>query len=99
MIRDADNLSRMLLRLADDQIEDRKKELSISTHFPYVNSVFPSKMIMPLQDALTCTLPSSAETIHSHNPFPGSFVEIKGQSLDLQTFFDDKLLIRGGADL
>lgn len=80
MVRDADGLSRMLLKLADDQIEDKRKEMSIATHFPYVNSVFPSRMIMPLQDALTCTLPSSADTVQSHNPFPGALVEIKGES-------------------
>jgi serine/threonine-protein kinase ATR len=79
MVRDAQNLSRTLLRLADDKVEDRKREMSIATHYPYVTSVFPSKMIMPLQDALTCTLPSSSDTVQIHNPFPGALVEIKGK--------------------
>lgn len=78
MIRDAEAFSRTLLRLADDHVEDRKRDMSIALHYPYVNNVFPSRMIMPLQDALTCTLPSSSDTVLSHNPFPGGLVEITG---------------------
>lgn len=78
MVKDADMLSKTLLKLANDTPDDRKREMSIIVHYSYVNSAFPSRMIMPLQDALTCTLPSSSETVQTHNPFPGSIVEIKG---------------------
>lgn len=53
--------------------------MSISTHYPYVREAFPSRMIMPLQDALTCSLPSTSGLIKTHNPFPGSLVEIRGE--------------------
>jgi hypothetical protein len=35
-------------------------------------------MIMPLQNALTCTLPSSSETLKTHNPFMQGYVIIQG---------------------
>jgi serine/threonine-protein kinase ATR len=80
MIEDARRLSKNLLKLADAKIVEGRRDMSISTHYAYVLSVFPSKMIMPLQDALTCSLPSTSNKPTSHNPFPGSLVEIKGVS-------------------
>jgi serine/threonine-protein kinase ATR len=80
MIQDAQKFSKTLLRLADDKVEDRRKDMSISANYPYVLSVFPSRMIMPLQDALTCSLPSTTDMIKTHNPFPGPLVEIRGTS-------------------
>ena len=84
LIQDAHKLSKTLLKLADDKVEERRKDMSVSTHYPYVREAFPSRMIMPLQDALTCSLPSTSGLIKTHNPFPGSLVEIKG---DLVCFF------------
>lgn len=81
MIKQAERLSTTLLKLADDKTEDKKRELSISQHFPYVKQVVPSRMIIPLQDALTCTLPSSADTVKSHGPFPAAPVEIQSEHL------------------
>ena len=79
MVKEADRLSRTLLALADDKTDDKKRELSISQHFSYAKSVFPSRMIVPLQDALTCTLPSIANTVKSHNPFADHPVELQGE--------------------
>nr|WPS94695.1 serine/threonine-protein kinase [Naematelia aurantialba] len=76
MIREAERLSSILLRLADDQGEDKKRELTTSVDFPYVKGAFPSAMIMPLQDALTCGLPTGPVLIHAHNPFLATRVEI-----------------------
>jgi serine/threonine-protein kinase ATR len=87
MIRDAQMFSRTLLKLADDKVEDRNKSMSITQHYPYVLTVFPSKMIMPLQDALTCSLPSTTDTLKTHNPFPGSLVEIKGRCICVLVMF------------
>ena len=78
MIKQADRLSSILLRLANDKKEDKKRELSISQDFAYAKPAVPSRMIMPLQDALTCTLPSTSDTVKSHNPFPLPPVEIHG---------------------
>lgn len=80
MIGDASRLSTVLLKLAVDRVEEKKRDLSMKTNFPYVLAALPSKMIMPLQDALTCTLPSTADGIKSHNPFPASPVEIAGKA-------------------
>lgn len=77
MIREADRLSTALLKLADDKVD--KREVSIATYFPYVKNAVPSKMIMPLQDALTCALPTSPDQVHTHNPFPQMAVEIQGK--------------------
>lgn len=86
--------SSMLLRLSEDPGLDKdydpsknrkekpnhnKLHLTISANFPYAAKVFPSEMIMPLQNALTCTLPSSSETLKTHNPFMQGYVIIQGR--------------------
>ena len=80
MIKQADRVSQNLLTFANDKVENKKRDLTISMDFKYVKSAFPSRMIVPLQDALTCTLPSTANTVNSHNPFPAAPVEILGKS-------------------
>jgi len=79
MIREAERLSGALLQLSNDKTDEKKREISIQTAFPYVKKVFPSKMIMPLQDALTPSLPISADMVKSHNPFPTQQVLIDGR--------------------
>lgn len=79
MIREGKRLSAALLRLAEDKVD--KREVSIITLFPYVKHAVPSKMIMPLQDALTCVLPTNIEQLHGHKPFPQSMVEIQGANV------------------
>lgn len=79
-IRDADIFSSTLLKFTDHKIDGRKREKSIQSHFPYVKSAFPTKMILPLQDALTCSLPTSSDTVKTHNPFPNAPIEIHGKS-------------------
>ncbi|KAJ9091818.1 hypothetical protein QFC19_008931 [Naganishia cerealis] len=69
IIDSATAFSSMLLRLSEDPgidkdwdpIKNRKEKpnhnklhLTISANFPYAARVFPSEMIMPLQNALTC---------------------------------------------
>jgi serine/threonine-protein kinase ATR len=68
--------------------------MSISTHYSYVREAFPSRMIMPLQDALTCSLPSTSGLIKTHNPFPGSIVEIRGELSYFSQQMDLELIIR-----
>ena len=80
LVRQADELSRLLLQLANDKEDSDKGELSIEPRFNYVKKAFPSRMIMPLQDALTATLPSSSGDLKSHNAFPVPVVEILGMS-------------------
>ncbi|KIR51714.1 serine/threonine-protein kinase ATR [Cryptococcus gattii Ru294] len=75
-IRDADIFSSTLLKFTDHKVDGRKREKSIQSHFPYVKSAFPTKMILPLQDALTCSLPTSSDTVKTHNPFPNAPIEI-----------------------
>lgn len=75
-IRDADTFSTILLQFTDHKVDGRKRERSIQSHFPYVKYAFPTKMILPLQDALTCSLPTSSDTVKTHNPFPNTPIEI-----------------------
>lgn len=88
-IKDAILFSRTMLDLSVDDGKDEtfnpktqkyanqgRSHLSIAKNFEYVNRVFPTSVILPLQDALTCTLPSSGDSVRSHNPFPGKFVTI-----------------------
>jgi serine/threonine-protein kinase ATR len=78
MIAEADRVSTTLLRLADDKSDIQERYLSVRKHFGYVLRVFPSKMIVPLQDALTCVLPSAPDLDKSYNPFPGDEVVLDG---------------------
>lgn len=80
IIRDADTFSSTLLKFTDHKVDGRKREKSIQSHFPYVKYAFPTKMILPLQDALTCNLPTSSDTVKTHNPFPNAPIEIHGKS-------------------
>jgi serine/threonine-protein kinase ATR len=59
-------------------VDKDRLRLSMATHFYYVERCLPSCTILPLQDALTCTLPTSATTVKTHNPFPETAVEIQG---------------------
>ncbi|ORX38472.1 hypothetical protein BD324DRAFT_641616 [Kockovaella imperatae] len=78
MIQEALRLGSALLRLTEEGTDKRKElSLSLAAQFPYVRSAVPSRMMVPLQEALTCTLPSTSETVKSHNPFPDSPVEIR----------------------
>ncbi|OCF42201.1 serine/threonine-protein kinase ATR [Kwoniella heveanensis CBS 569] len=83
LIRDAINMSSVLLQFTDDKVDDKKRTMSIDSNFAYVNSALPTRMILPLQDALTCVLPTTADTVLSHNPFPTKPIEIAG--------FDDRV--------
>ncbi|WWC90662.1 uncharacterized protein L201_005598 [Kwoniella dendrophila CBS 6074] len=78
LIKDASHFSSILLRFTDDKVDEKKRQMSINTDFPYVNAT-KTKMILPLQDALTCTLPTAADTVRSHNPFPYTPVTIAGE--------------------
>lgn len=85
----------MLLRLSEDAGIDpeyrekaskdykvpnqHKSSLTLAQHFPYVAGHFPTRMILPLQDALTCTLPSSSETLPTHQAFPKGYITIKSE--------------------
>ncbi|WWD19107.1 hypothetical protein CI109_103565 [Kwoniella shandongensis] len=93
MVKDANVLSSALLKFTDDQVEDKRKEFSLKDRFPYLSpsELKRTRMILPLQDALTCSLPTTSETIKSHNPFPTAPVEIAGGF----TFLPKKLVFIG----
>lgn len=93
IIGDALKFSLTMLRLSTDDGKDEhfdpktqkyanqgKNQLSIARHFSYVQSVFPTTVILPLQDALTCTLPSSGDPVASHHPFPDGCVTISSMA-------------------
>lgn len=78
-IQDAERFSANMLVLADAPVGDAKKTHSIANDYPFMKNVFPTRMMMPLQDALTGTLPSTSTGTNpfhaeaqrrSHNPFP-----------------------------
>jgi serine/threonine-protein kinase ATR len=80
-IQDAELFSSNMLRLADSPITDAKKPHSIAADFPFMKAVFPTRMMMPLQDALTGALPSASAShteLRTHNPFPVEPVTISG---------------------
>lgn len=80
LIKDAERFSGQLLRLCNDPVPDKRRESSIATHYPYMRQGLPTHMMIPLQDAMTGTLPSTPETLLSHNPFPAPVVGIRSKS-------------------
>ncbi|WWC71522.1 uncharacterized protein I206_105480 [Kwoniella pini CBS 10737] len=81
LIKDATNFSSILLRFTDDKVDDKKRQMSMASDFSYV-AKSKTKMILPLQDALTCSLPTTSETVRSHSPFPNAPVSIA----DIRTY-------------
>jgi serine/threonine-protein kinase ATR len=57
----------------------REKDVSVARDFSFVNRAFPSTMIVPLQDAITPTLPAGPDTLMGHNPFPLPVVTIESE--------------------
>lgn len=64
------------------------REGTITQNYPYLQSAFPSSMILPLQDALTVVLPSAVQAdgngnershLRDHSAFPDEAVTIKGE--------------------
>lgn len=63
---------------AEDKPEGKIRQASVEKRYPYLKEVFPSSMILPLQDALTCVLPSSGSSLKGHLAFPDAPVTIIG---------------------
>ncbi|WRT68452.1 uncharacterized protein IL334_005428 [Kwoniella shivajii] len=82
LIKDATNFSSVLLRFTDEKVDDKKRQMSLASDFDYVKKT-ATKMILPLQDALTCTLPTTSDTVKSHNPFPNVPVTIACEYLKI----------------
>ncbi|MDA4808107.1 hypothetical protein NY486_19770, partial [Enterobacter hormaechei] len=73
-------LSSILLKLAEDKPESNKvREALISKKYTYVKAAFPSTMILPLQEALTATLPQPGSPLKTHQPYPVQPVTIVGK--------------------
>jgi hypothetical protein len=50
--------------------------LSVALQFPWLQQAFPTAMMVPTQDALTCSLPTSSDSLKSNNPFPQGYTTI-----------------------
>lgn len=60
-----------LLRLCDFSIkEDSARTLNMSRDFPILSKLAPSQLIIPLQESLTASLPSTSSAESDHQPFP-----------------------------
>ena len=79
MVTEAERLGSALLRLADDNPDPKRRDLSVGGHFPYMKSATPSRMIIPLQESLTCTLPSTSEMFKTYEPFTDPWIEISSR--------------------
>lgn len=60
---------KQMLHLANYKVRDNQ-ELRMSTHFPGLQNLAPSPLIVPLQSSLTVTLPSTVADRTEHKPFP-----------------------------
>jgi serine/threonine-protein kinase ATR len=70
-----------LLRLCDHRIEDdSKKSLTMSKDFPRLAALGHSKLIIPLQESLTVTLPPTSSESFVHQPFPPNTPTFEGEA-------------------
>lgn len=78
-----------LLKLARHEVVKTSSSFSMRRHFPVLQQLAPSPLLIPLQEALTVSLPSSAAALkrHEHNPFPVTTVRFKGQQIIFQIVF------------
>jgi hypothetical protein len=60
----------------DKRTKAQSLNLSLTKSFEWLKNTFPTTMIVPTQEALTCTLPSSAENLRTNNPFSQGFATI-----------------------
>ena len=92
VIDDAVTFSKSMLRLSTDPGaevatgKDKRSKanslnLSVASQFPWLLQAFPTAMIVPTQDALTCSLPSSSDNMKSNNPFPQGYTTITSKYL------------------
>ncbi|XP_030832739.1 serine/threonine-protein kinase ATR-like [Strongylocentrotus purpuratus] len=81
-IHDAIKLTDRLLDLCNRQVDSGCQRLSINSDFRSLKRLLAdsnfSKIIVPLQSAMTVTLPSSQSVHHTHDPFPLTEVYIIG---------------------
>ncbi|KDQ64194.1 hypothetical protein JAAARDRAFT_117891 [Jaapia argillacea MUCL 33604] len=62
-----------LLALCDYPLrDDGKKPLNMSKDFPKLARLAPSRLIIPLQESLTASLPPNSSTDSIHQPFPSN---------------------------
>jgi serine/threonine-protein kinase ATR len=72
-----------LLHLCNSKGDDERKSYSMSQHFPKLRDLGHSDLLIPLQESLTVTLPSSSSAEATHQPFPIDAPTFKGIPLPL----------------
>ncbi|KAK7086762.1 hypothetical protein SK128_001248 [Halocaridina rubra] len=97
-------------KLADKFLELSNKPVEKDSHHVSLNSILRglprllsdtsfSRIILPLQQQMTVTLPASSETLHSHNPFPKSQVYLESVEDQIEIMLSlqkpKKLTLRG----
>ncbi|GBG70226.1 hypothetical protein CBR_g6357 [Chara braunii] len=72
-------LIEQLIRLCFYGGQPRSRQITISQDFAYLKRMMPVGVIMPVQRALTVTLPVDGRTDHNHDPFAaGDYATIAG---------------------
>eukprot|EP00058_Branchiostoma_floridae_P009059 XP_002594547.1 hypothetical protein BRAFLDRAFT_104468 [Branchiostoma floridae] len=81
-IQDATRLADKLLELCNKPVDPGVQHFSLSLHFKSLKRLLEdrkfSPILMPLQSALTVTLPSGPGPHANHEPFPAALVYIAG---------------------
>ncbi|GAO52708.1 hypothetical protein G7K_6779-t1 [Saitoella complicata NRRL Y-17804] len=99
LVNQAKKMTDQLLQLCNFEISGRQTTLSLSKHMRFQHSVAPSSLVVPLQSALTLTLPSSPVTLKYHHPFPGDLITIESfqDEVDIMNSLQKprKITIRG----
>ncbi|KAH8118429.1 hypothetical protein DFH11DRAFT_1686601 [Phellopilus nigrolimitatus] len=71
LVTHAMSMTTELLRLCDHPIkDDATKTLSMLRDFPALTRLTPSPLIIPLQESMTVSLPSTSSSKSVHQPFP-----------------------------
>ncbi|RKP36998.1 hypothetical protein BJ085DRAFT_14939 [Dimargaris cristalligena] len=78
LIEEATHFTNALTDLCNHPVPAKVTTLSFNKEFRRLMRMTPLNLLVPLQSSLTVTLPTSSQTLMTHNPFPGTLPAISG---------------------
>ncbi|KZT62935.1 hypothetical protein CALCODRAFT_425546, partial [Calocera cornea HHB12733] len=72
LVNESVKMTTELLNLADYNLPDQTFTMSISRQCRELRKITPSRLILPLQESMTVTLPAASANQDHHKPFPHS---------------------------
>lgn len=83
MINMAQKVTEQLLALCNTELQGKPVRVSLRREFNFKHGIAPCPLVIPLQSALTATLPSASNTsvgsVKTHMPFSSDSPTIEGK--------------------